>query len=57
MTTQDILNILDAIDRKYRTEGYTSEAGRHYYEGQLAAISDARHYVKMADDINKNGIE
>lgn len=56
MTTQELLNILDVLERKYRAEGYTSEAGRHYYEGQLAAIADARHYVKMADDINKNGI-
>lgn len=56
MTTQEILNILDVLERSYRAGGYTSEAGRHYYEGQLAAIADARHYVKMADEINKNGI-
>ena len=56
MTAQELLNILDVLERKYRVEGYTSEAGRHYYEGRLAAIADARYYVKMADDLIKNGI-
>lgn len=53
MTEQEIYNVLDVLECKYRTEGYTSEAGRHYYEGQLAAIADARYYVKMVDDINE----
>lgn len=56
MTTQEVLNILDVIERKYRMEGYMNEAGRYEYEGKLAAIGDVRYYVKQADGINRNGM-
>jgi hypothetical protein len=56
MTHQEILNVLDVLERKYKVEGYHGPMERAYNEGKLAALADVRHYAKMIDDINRNGI-
>ena len=54
MTHQEILNVLDVLERKYKVEGYHGPMERAHYEGKLSALSDVRHYVKMIEDIDRN---
>ena len=56
MTEQEILNVLSVLERKYKVQVYQNEADRIYRDGQLAAISDVRHYVKEIATIDRVGM-